>query len=184
MLRVVSEIFGSLDELATFGIYREVRRKGPKRTLPREAKFATQWLYNVDGMGRLFGGKGDTCAIQHCFTHYVVDVFHAHCHAAENQAGPPRVSVEEVCRILAARSRLAPPIRLALQNSPVGLTIPLTYLERCIQLDSTAYALFRVCSFDSNANSKTACSRERLKKSEAQVMSRGTAPTCQVSASS
>lgn len=126
MLRVVSEIFGSLDELATFGIYREVRRKGPKRTLPREAKFATQWLYNVDGMGRLFGGKGDTCAIQHCFTHYmyVVDVFHAHCHAAENQAGPPRVSVEEVCRILAARSRLAPPIRLALQNSPVGLTIP------------------------------------------------------------
>ena len=53
-----------------------------------------------------------------------------------------------------------------------------------LQLDSTAYTLFRVCSFDSNANSKTACSRERLKKSEAQVMSRGTAPTCQVSASS
>ena len=34
------------------------------------------------------------------------------------------MSVEEVCRILAARSRLAPPIRLALQNSPEGLTIP------------------------------------------------------------
>ena len=91
------------------------------------------------------------------------------------------MSVEEVCRILAARSRLAPPIRLALQNSPVGLTIP---SRGALQLDSTAYTLFRVCSFDSNANSKTACSRERLKKSEAQVMSRGTAPTCQVSASS
>jgi hypothetical protein len=116
-----SEIFGASSNLPLL-YFMEVF-KGPKRTLPREANVCIPDMAEVDGMGRLFGRCGDTCAYRRSL------LLFPRKHRYHSLKGPKvrsRSKYEEALSDLGrmapgARSRLAPPIRdwlrrLALQN--------------------------------------------------------------------
>ena len=147
---------------------------GLKRTMPREANVCIPDMAEVDGMGRLFGRCGDTCAYRRSL------LLFPRKHRYHSLKGPKvrsRSKYEEALSDLGrmapgARSRLAPPIRDWLyKTGPRGAyhtvrAYRAARRRRDLQT-SRGRQPIQISSFDSNVNSpysKTVCSRERALK--------------------
>ena len=180
MLRGASEIFGRPRRTCHFCIYCGAKfRNGhchAKRTFESQIE--------VDGMGRLFGRCGDTCAIAHTDVPFFVAFPHRtqkHRYrvvSKDLRSGLGR-STKRLCRILAGwhQRGLDWPRLFAIgftKQSPAGLPyIPLASDPLQTSRGRRRYSSIQIrtllwlSSFDSNVNSpysKTVCSRERALK--------------------